>query len=130
MFITLTRPATCADCGASLPVGERARWYRDRRVFGLAGHARRAEAPSAPPPVRQPAAARQDDRALAPEVFTGETPAALVTVVPLPVAPAPRVEPAPVAPPPMRPSPRPASTWDRPRATVRPADAHDPSLDF
>ncbi len=40
MIITLTKPATCADCGAELAVGTRARWYRNGRTYGLTCHAR------------------------------------------------------------------------------------------
>jgi hypothetical protein len=38
--ITLQYPATCADCGASLPTGTRARWYGHGRVYGLTCHGR------------------------------------------------------------------------------------------
>lgn len=38
MEITLKRDGTCADCGASLPAGTRARWYRNGTVFGLDCH--------------------------------------------------------------------------------------------
>lgn len=38
MIITLKREATCADCGASLPVGARARWYRTGATYGLTCH--------------------------------------------------------------------------------------------
>lgn len=38
MEITLKRDGTCADCGATLPAGARARWYRNGRVFGLDCH--------------------------------------------------------------------------------------------
>ncbi len=37
-IITLKYPATCADCGASLPAGSRARWYGRGRVYGVDCH--------------------------------------------------------------------------------------------
>jgi hypothetical protein len=40
MTITLKRAATCAQCGAALPVGARASWYRNGAVYGLTCHAR------------------------------------------------------------------------------------------
>jgi hypothetical protein len=46
MEITLTKDATCADCGAALPAGTRARWYRSGKAYGLDCHksaARRRE---------------------------------------------------------------------------------------
>ena len=39
MLITLTRESTCADCGATLPVGTRAKWYRNGTTYGLSCHA-------------------------------------------------------------------------------------------
>ena len=36
--ITLRYAARCADCGAQLPAGTRARWYRRGVVYGLACH--------------------------------------------------------------------------------------------
>jgi len=36
--ITLKWPATCADCGADLPVGTRARYYGRGRVYGIECH--------------------------------------------------------------------------------------------
>lgn len=38
MEITLKREATCAECGATLPPGTRARWYRNGAVYGLSCH--------------------------------------------------------------------------------------------
>jgi hypothetical protein len=37
-IITLKRAASCADCGTTLPVGTRARWYRNGSVYGLDCH--------------------------------------------------------------------------------------------
>ena len=36
--ITLKFAGKCADCGAVLPVGTRARWYGRGRVYGLDCH--------------------------------------------------------------------------------------------
>jgi len=36
--ITLKYAGKCADCGAALPVGTRARWYGRGRVYGLTCH--------------------------------------------------------------------------------------------
>lgn len=36
--ITLRFPATCADCGASLAVGDSARWYGRGKVYGVDCH--------------------------------------------------------------------------------------------
>lgn len=36
--ITLKFPGRCADCGADLPVGSKARWYGRGRVFGIGCH--------------------------------------------------------------------------------------------
>jgi hypothetical protein len=41
-IITLRRPDTCADCGAALPIGARARWYRNGAVYGLDCHEQKA----------------------------------------------------------------------------------------
>jgi hypothetical protein len=41
MTITLKRAANCQECGARLPVGTRARWYRSGKVYGLECHAKR-----------------------------------------------------------------------------------------
>ena len=38
MTITLKREGTCADCGAKLNAGTRARWYRDGRTYGFDCH--------------------------------------------------------------------------------------------
>jgi len=38
MFIKLKHDARCADCGALLPAGERARFYRDGTIYGEACH--------------------------------------------------------------------------------------------
>ena len=38
MTITLKHEATCADCGAVLPAGSKARWFRDGSVYGNACH--------------------------------------------------------------------------------------------
>lgn len=42
MIITLTRDGTCADCGAHLPAGTTAKWYRNGSVYGLTCHPKRA----------------------------------------------------------------------------------------
>lgn len=39
--ITLKYAGVCADCGARLPAGSRARWYGRGKVYGLTCHARR-----------------------------------------------------------------------------------------
>ena len=36
--ITLKYAGRCSDCGSSLPVGARARWYGRGRVYGLDCH--------------------------------------------------------------------------------------------
>ena len=36
--ITLRYPATCADCGAELKAGDRAKWYGRGRIYGLTCH--------------------------------------------------------------------------------------------
>ncbi len=41
MIITLQREGTCADCGATLPAGTQARWYRNGLVYGLTCHPKR-----------------------------------------------------------------------------------------
>ena len=46
MIITLQRDGTCADCGASLPAGTRARWYRNGAVYGLDCHEASATRPA------------------------------------------------------------------------------------
>ena len=38
MFLKLKRPALCHLCGARIPAGAVARWYRSGAVFGLACH--------------------------------------------------------------------------------------------
>jgi hypothetical protein len=38
MMITLRRPAVCADCGANIKAGTRARWYRNGKVYGTTCH--------------------------------------------------------------------------------------------
>ena len=55
MTITLKRPATCAECGAALPAGIKAAWYRNGDVYGYDCHARtpKAERPAAQPFRRQ-----------------------------------------------------------------------------
>ena len=40
LTITLRRPATCRQCGAHLPAGSRARWYKNGAVYGLHCHER------------------------------------------------------------------------------------------
>ena len=40
MIITLKRAGTCRECGAALPIGTRANWYRNGAVYGLDCHAR------------------------------------------------------------------------------------------
>lgn len=37
-IIKLKYPGRCADCGARLPVGSRAKWYGRGRVYGLDCH--------------------------------------------------------------------------------------------
>ena len=39
-IITLKYAGKCADCGASLPAGTRAKWYGRGRVYGLDCHER------------------------------------------------------------------------------------------
>lgn len=39
-IITLKYQGVCADCGAMLPVGSKARWYGRGRVYGLHCHTR------------------------------------------------------------------------------------------
>ena len=36
--INLKRPAICADCGADLPAGTRARYYGPRKIYGTECH--------------------------------------------------------------------------------------------
>lgn len=36
--LTLKREAECADCGATLPAGTRARYYNPRHIYGLDCH--------------------------------------------------------------------------------------------
>lgn len=36
--ISLKYPAACAECGTSLEVGARARWYGRGRVYGIGCH--------------------------------------------------------------------------------------------
>jgi len=38
--LTLRHPATCAECGAELAVGDRARYYVPYRFYGIGCHAR------------------------------------------------------------------------------------------
>ena len=38
--LTLRYPATCAECGAELAAGDRARYYGPYRVYGIGCHAR------------------------------------------------------------------------------------------
>ena len=38
--LTLRYPATCAECGAELAAGDRARYYGPYRVYGIDCHAR------------------------------------------------------------------------------------------
>lgn len=38
MQITLKREAACAECGARLPVGSPARWYRNGTIYGVNCH--------------------------------------------------------------------------------------------
>jgi hypothetical protein len=45
MPIYLKRPAICGECGARLPVGCLARWYRTGAVFGLTCHGEGKTAP-------------------------------------------------------------------------------------
>ncbi len=37
-YITLKHDALCSDCGAALPAGSKARWFRDGSVYGDACH--------------------------------------------------------------------------------------------
>jgi hypothetical protein len=37
-IIKLKRAATCHDCGAHIPAGTQARWYRSGAVYGLTCH--------------------------------------------------------------------------------------------
>jgi hypothetical protein len=46
--ITLKFEATCADCGATLPVGATARWYGRGRIYGIGCHEKPADAAKAP----------------------------------------------------------------------------------
>ena len=41
MTITLKRAAKCQQCGAELPAGARANWYRNGTVYGLDCHPRK-----------------------------------------------------------------------------------------
>jgi hypothetical protein len=36
--LTLKKPATCADCGAALPAGTKARYYNASHIYGLTCH--------------------------------------------------------------------------------------------
>jgi hypothetical protein len=38
MLITLQRNATCAQCGAAVPAGQKAKWYRNGTVYGIGCH--------------------------------------------------------------------------------------------
>lgn len=38
MIVELQRDGTCAECGAALPAGTRARWYRNGAVYGIDCH--------------------------------------------------------------------------------------------
>lgn len=40
MVITLRRSGTCGECGAELPAGSKAKWYRNGKVYGLTCHTR------------------------------------------------------------------------------------------
>ena len=45
--ITLKFEGRCADCGATLPVGPRAKWYGRGRVYGIGCHTKEtSKAPS------------------------------------------------------------------------------------
>ena len=44
--ITLKFPGKCADCGAALQVGERARWYGRGKVYGTTCHPQAARGSS------------------------------------------------------------------------------------
>jgi hypothetical protein len=44
MTITLKRAAHCKQCGAALPIGSRAKWYRNGDVYGLNCHSRKSDA--------------------------------------------------------------------------------------
>jgi len=71
MTITLKREGTCAECGATLPAGTRAKWYRDGSLYCL-GHedarpyAERIEAK------RERAGRRQEHLEVRAERLTGE----------------------------------------------------------
>jgi hypothetical protein len=47
-FITLKFPGKCADCGAALPVGTKARWYGRGKVYGTTCHEQRTRASRKP----------------------------------------------------------------------------------
>jgi len=38
MLITLQKPGVCRDCGTALPVGTRAKWYRNGATYGIDCH--------------------------------------------------------------------------------------------
>lgn len=44
MVITLKRAGVCRECGAQLPAGTRASWYRNGAVYGLNCHAKNGAA--------------------------------------------------------------------------------------
>ncbi len=54
MTITLKRPANCKECGAPLPAGTRANWYRNGDVYGYDCHARKPQAQRPARTVRPP----------------------------------------------------------------------------
>ena len=47
MIITLRRAAICRECGATLPAGVRANWYKNGAVYGLTCHSKSAGRTSA-----------------------------------------------------------------------------------
>jgi len=68
-YVNLKREAICADCGATLPTGTRARWYPGGKVYGLKCHADLAKGkhPEATPPRTAP----NDDKPREPETIPG-----------------------------------------------------------
>jgi len=62
-IISLRRAAKCADCGADLPVGARAKWYRNGAVYGVTCHERPANLPRRAPRADAPPAPAVDDPA-------------------------------------------------------------------
>jgi hypothetical protein len=63
MIITLKREGTCADCGATLAPGTRARWYRTGATYGLDCHEQKPRAGRRPRGRRKPRTAyQQGDR--------------------------------------------------------------------